>query len=94
MTESFPNREFYRLIDGQARIEERIDAFLRAQESRDRDISTKVASIDGRVASIDGRVKKIEDQAVRQKGYIAGITTVVSSALIFFVPWAKQKLGL
>jgi hypothetical protein len=94
MSESFPTQEVVRLIAGQARVEEKLDAFLRAQESRDKDIHAKVSSIDLRVTSIDARVKQIEDKALKQGGYIAAMMAVISSAMIFFVPWAKSKLGL
>lgn len=87
MSESFPSREVIRLIEGQARVEQKLDGFLKTQEARDQDLQA-------RVTAIDSRVKKIEDKATKQGGYIAGITAVVSSALIFFIPWAKQKLGL
>lgn len=83
MSENFPSREVLELIRGQARMEGKLDSFLKTQ-----------AEIADDVKALGGRVKKIEDQTTKQKGYIAGITAVVSSALIFFIPWAKQKLGL
>lgn len=83
MSENFPSREVLELIRGQARMEGKLDSFLKTQ--------TEIADD---VKSLGGRVKKIEDQATKQQGYVAAITAVVSSALIFFIPWAKQKLGL
>ena len=77
------NRDIVDLIKGQARMETKLDTFLSTQ-----------SKIEKTVSDIDVRVTRIEGRRARERGYIAGIMAVISSAMIFFIPWAKAKLGL
>lgn len=92
-SESFPSKELLDLIKGQVRLEGKIDNFLATQTGLTEKIEKIDARIGGELEKLDERVRKIEDGRLRERGWIGGISAAASTAMIFFVPWAKSKLG-
>lgn len=80
---TFPSREILELIRGQARMEEKIDAFMKAQNGIRTDLD---------IVKID--VADLKSKRAADKAYVAGAAFVLSTAAIFLIPWVKKFVGL
>ena len=78
-----PTKEIIELIKGQARMEEKLDSFLRVQTTMKSDLD-----------SVKKDVADLKSARVADRAYVAGISSAVSMAMIFLVPYFKNLMGL
>lgn len=84
MTERLmPTGEIIELIKGQARMEEKLDAFLRVQTSMKIDLD-----------AVKKDVALLKQGRAIDKAFIAAISSIVSASMIFLVPFFKKILGI
>lgn len=83
MTTDFPSKELLEVIRSQARMEEKLDAFIKNATS----MQTKLTAIEADVAEL--KAKRREDKA-----FIAALSAVFSIAFAFILPAAKKFFGL
>lgn len=83
MSTDFPTKELLDLIRSQARMEEKLDAFLKNSTS----MQTKLTAIEADVSEL--KVKRREDRA-----YIAALSAVFSVAFAFILPALKKFFGI
>lgn len=79
----FPSKELLEVIRGQARMEEKLDQFLKSQSALSQEVS---------VLKVD--VSDLKSARKSDKAYIAGASTIISGGMIFIIPYLKQKFGL
>jgi len=82
MSTDFPSKELLEVIRSQARMEEKLDAFLRNSAS----MQSKLSAIEKDVAEL--KAKRREDRA-----YIAALSAVFSLVFAFFSPILRKFLG-
>ncbi|MCH4539483.1 hypothetical protein [Ochrobactrum sp. A-1] len=83
MTTDFPSKELLEVIRGQARMEEKLDAFIKSTTS----MQAEIATIKADVAEL--KAKRREDKA-----YIAALSAVFSVAFAIILPAAKKFFGI
>jgi peptidoglycan hydrolase CwlO-like protein len=83
MTTDFPSKELLEVIRSQARMEEKLDSFLKNSTS----MQAKLSSIESDVAEL--KAKRREDKA-----YIAALSAVFSVAFAIILPVAKKFFGI
>lgn len=83
MTTDFPSKELLEVIRSQARMEEKLDSFLKNSTS----MQSKLTSIEADVAEL--KAKRREDKA-----YIAALSAVFSVAFAIILPAAKKFFGI
>jgi hypothetical protein len=83
MPTDFPSKELLEVIRSQARMEEKLDAFIKNATS----MQTKLTAIEADVAEL--KAKRREDKA-----FIAALSAVFSIAFAIILPAAKKFLGL
>ena len=81
--DSFPNKELLEVIRGQARMEEKLDSFIRTQS----DLRTTVEQHGKDIAAL-------KTDSVRGKAYVAGAGAVAGTGMTFLIPFVKAKLGI
>jgi len=81
--EAFPSKELLEVIRGQARMEEKLDSYLRTQ-------TDMRATVDKHGVDIaDLKSKRTADKA-----YVAGAASIAGIGMGFLVPYVKAKLGI
>ena len=83
MPSDFPTEKILQLLVSQARMEEKLDAFIKNATS----MQTKLTAIETDVAEL--KAKRREDKA-----FIAALSAVFSIAFAFILPAAKKFFGL
>lgn len=83
MSTDFPSKELLEVIRSQARMEEKLDTFLKSSNS----MQTKLTAIEHDVAEL--KAKRREDRA-----YIAALSAVFSVAFAFILPALKKFFGI
>jgi len=83
MTTDFPSKELLEVIRSQARMEEKLDSFLKNSNS----MQSKLTSIETDVAEL--KAKRREDKA-----FIAALSAVFSVAFAIILPAAKKFFGI
>ncbi|MGQ5718841.1 hypothetical protein [Pseudochrobactrum asaccharolyticum] len=83
MSTDFPTKELLDVIRGQARMEEKLDAFLKNSNS----MQIKLTAIETDVSEL--KAKRREDRA-----YIAALSAVFSVAFAFILPALKKIFGI
>ncbi len=83
MPTDFPSKELLEVIRSQARMEEKLDAFIKNASS----MQTKLTSIEADVAELKAARKA--DKAV-----FATLSALFGTAMAFIVPFARKYFGI
>lgn len=82
MTTDFPSKELLEVIRGQARMEEKLDNFMKSQSALSRDVSV-----------IQADVADLKAARKSDKAYIAGASAVIPAVLFFVMPYLQKFFG-
>ncbi|WP_343314055.1 hypothetical protein AAIB41_02605 [Brucella sp. BE17] len=83
MSVEFPSKELLEVIRSQARMEEKLDSFLKNSTS----MQAKLTAIETDVAEL--KSKRREDKA-----FLAALSAVFGVAMAFIVPAARKFFGI
>lgn len=83
MTIDFPSKELLEVIRSQARMEEKLDTFLKNSTS----MQSKLSAIESDVAEL--KAKRREDRA-----YLAALSAVFGVGMAFIVPAVRKFFGI
>lgn len=83
MTTDFPSKELLEVIRSMARMEEKLDNFMKSQSALSKDVSELQAD----VADLKSALKS-------QRAWIAGASAVISAFMVFGTPFIKKIIGL